>query len=157
MIFQITPTVEQVDEAITNIVRKNSKELGFVTRGAYIEGMMRNELALIQSRGEIIALCHFHIRRDRVLVIYEIATKKEHRGNGIGRALIQAIKRLGERRGASAIFLKCPEEQPANAFYKAIGFRLIGKEAGKKRRLNAWRFDLGGGFLAPKAPKKRRR
>lgn len=120
--------------------------VGFVTRGAVLKKMEQRELAIAEDKGAVVGCVAFHVRRDRVAVIYEIATTKAAAGRGVGTALLDWMKKALARR-ALAIKLKCTTDNTgANKFYERSGFRHCGEERGKKRSLAVWRLDLGGGF-----------
>jgi len=44
--------------------------------------------------------------------------------------------------GKAYVLLKCPEDLPANKFYKHLGFREIGIEEGKNRNLIIWEIKI---------------
>lgn len=132
------------------ILRENVKMVGFVTRGAVLEKLRRREIAVARGprKPDILGCVCFHMRRDRVITIYEIAASGAAAGRGVGAALVDWLSREGRRRGAVAIKLKCTADNVAgNKFYERVGFSLRGEEAGRKRRLLIWRLELGGGFF----------
>lgn len=90
----------------------------------------------------LLGLVHFHHRRDAQITLYHLVVSLLARGQGYGRALIDALTAEGAQRGKSCILLKCPAELPANAFYSHIGFEQAGHETGKSRPLNVWRLPI---------------
>jgi len=132
------------------ILRENVKMVGFVTRGAVLEKLRRREIAvaLAPRRLEVWGCVCFHVRRDRVITIYEIAAARAAAGRGVGRALVAWLADAGRRRGAVAIKLKCTADNDAgNKFYERVGFTLRREEPGRKRALLVWRMELGSSFL----------
>lgn len=81
------------------------------------EAAERGELILVQD-----GLCRWHKRRDGVVVIREIIVLPFRRGTGVGRRLVREVC---ERNPGSRIVAKCPTIYVANAFWRAMGFRLI--------------------------------
>jgi hypothetical protein len=85
--------------------------------------------------GELLLLdggyCRWHLRRDGIIVIYEIiATRK-----GAGSDMIILLKEYGK-----PIQAKCPVGLPANQWYARQGFVLLGTETTRSgRELNLWR------------------
>ncbi|MHB8573921.1 MAG: GNAT family N-acetyltransferase, partial [Dehalococcoidia bacterium] len=110
-------------------------ELGFVPLPAVRTALERGWLYVAVVDGVIAGTIDWWARRDGVVVLYNIAVSATARGRGAGRALLQTLIDWATARGASEIRLKCPAELPANAFYKAAGFRLTGVDAGKRRPL----------------------
>jgi GNAT superfamily N-acetyltransferase len=102
------------------------------------ESNERGELLIIE-RG----MCHFHVRRDGQLTIREIIVQKDHQGRGVGRLLLNLLKRKARAAGATSLFARCPVDLPANGWYAAMGFALEGVEATRSgRELNLWRLTL---------------
>ena len=74
-------------------------------------------------------------RKYKMHTIYDIGVLKSHRGQGIGKKIIDKLPR--------PLILKCNCDNDAgNAFYKKIGMRLLGKVKSKngKKFMNLWRF-----------------
>ena len=95
------------------------------------ESAQRGELLLIDG-----GLCHWHLRRDTQLTIREIISTR----CGAGSEMLSVIKSTP---GASSIFAKCPEDLPANEWYKRRGFDLEGEEVTRSGRvLKLWRLQL---------------
>lgn len=124
---------------IKKIADANKETIGFVLRPALLEAIQRHELLVgIARNGRIFGFVNFHHRLDEKTTIYELCVKEKHRGNGLGRRLIEAVKAESRAMGKHQIQLKCPTEIEANRFYSRVGFQQIAVVAGKKRRLNVW-------------------
>lgn len=65
----------------------------------------------------------------KMMFIYEIGVRDDHRRMGIGRALIEALQRICRERGVSRAFLTTGESnEPAIAFYEALGAARAGTD-----------------------------
>lgn len=67
-----------------------------------------------------------------------IAVRPEHRGKGVGSALLQRFFAAAEARGASRLFLEMRDGNPAESLYRRTGFEPVG------RRRNYYRGAAGG-------------
>jgi GNAT superfamily N-acetyltransferase len=104
------------------------------------ESNERGELLLVEH-----GMCHYHVRRDGQLTIREIIVQRDHQGQGVGRLLLNLLKKKARAAGATSLFAKCPAELPANGWYAAMGFALDGTETTRSgRTLNLWRLQLSG-------------
>ena len=75
--------------------------------------------------------------------VYYLCTSKDHRGQGVGRLLMEAVASDARIRGKKTIDLKCPAYAPANNFYKSIGYELRRSETDPEGgRLNVWTLRL---------------
>jgi ribosomal protein S18 acetylase RimI-like enzyme len=73
------------------------------------------------------------------LFALEVAT--EHRGEGIGTAIIEHVIAEARRRGCQRVYLEVRTDNPARRLYHRLGFRRVGKSF-----VNAWwQFDKDGG------------
>lgn len=115
---------------IKKIAQQYKNELGFVNSAALRESIQRFGLFVAIQQSEIVGFMNTRTRRDGVTVVYEIAVRKDKRGQGIGRALMIAA--------GNNVRLKCTAENIANEFYAAIGMNCVGTEAGRKRALHVW-------------------
>jgi len=128
-------------DIIKQVAAKHTRELGFILRPALVEAVRREELLFDDATG---SFCHYHTRRDGVSVIYEICVPEQFRNMGIAKSFLYMIP--------LPIQLKCPIDNESNNFYQHLGFKLVGVEQGKKRRLNVWRLEtwtINGGNGKP--------
>ena len=145
--------VERDIPQITKIAHQYRNELGYVNAAALRVSIARRSLVVASHSGEvqreytdtlvspnselIIGFCNYRACLDGWQTVYEIAVHRDHKGSHIGAGLLAAVP--------NPIRLKCTIDNPANAFYEAMGFRHVGKDKGKKRELNMWH----RGFLPP--------
>lgn len=120
------------------IASKLPKELGFVNRAALLESFSRKELLTIGKK----AFCHFHLRRDLQLTIYELGVRPENQGEGLGGQIIEKMIVKGKKVGATCLLAKCPIDLKSNGFYQAQGFKKVRVEQGRVRKLNVWVLEL---------------
>jgi len=92
------------------------------------------------QRGELLLIdggfCHWHLRRDGQLTIYEIISTRP----GAGTEMLEQLRRVS---GATSLFAKCPSDLTANSWYARRGFVCEGEETTRTgRRLKLWRLAL---------------
>lgn len=124
--------------AIKRIAEDNRRELGFSTTATYSAAINAEEMIVSQEKSRVLGYCHFHLRRDNVLKVYQICVDRLHRRNGIGTGLMNYVITYTIRRGGNSITLLCPDDLEANLFYGSYGFVCGQLVAGKKRQLRIW-------------------
>lgn len=120
------------------IANQFKSELGFVNLAALKVAEEKRSLEVIPSVG----FCNYHHRQDKQTTIYEIAVAKQYQRQGWGRLLFYRVLCAAIERSHSTIVAKCPEDLPSNEFYQHLGFKLAAVEAGRKRQLNRWQYDI---------------
>ena len=98
-----------------------------------LDSAEKEELMLVDN-----GYCRYHVRRDGILVIYEIiVTLPRH---GIATAMLERLKKTD---GIVAIEAKCPETYAeANEWYRKRGFTQTGeKQTRSGVKLNVWRWQ----------------
>ncbi|HID56635.1 TPA: GNAT family N-acetyltransferase [Candidatus Poribacteria bacterium] len=136
---------------IKRIIDGYKDVFGFIPAAAIKKGIESGEV-IVAEGNSVVGFTRYHLRRDGLLVIYEIAVKPDGIGKGIGRSMVEEIERRSVNLGALAIRLKCPVDLDANGFYARMGFRRIGIERGKKRALAIWEKPIPRGFERPTKP-----
>lgn len=116
--------------AIKRIADSYRKEIGFVLKPALEDAVTRGSLLVADDGMAIVGFCNYRSCRDGWHTIYEIAVHEGLKDREIGRRLLDEVPR--------PIRLKCPVDNPANAFYQRQGFTLADVVQGKKRQLNVW-------------------
>ena len=128
--------------AVKAIMDAHRHELGFVPRPALATAAARGWLLVAELDDRIVGALNWWTRRDGVVVLYNVAVAAGMRGRGVGRSLLDALISWARQRGARQVALKCPEDLPANDFYRRAGFTLRRREPGKRRGLNCWALCL---------------
>jgi len=124
--------------AVKRLADDNRTALGFVVKASLEAQLRRRGLLVCDHKGKVVGFVSFHHRRDGWTTIYDVCVEDNHRGRGLGRALIGSVERESLRAGQIGIRLKCPVDLPANGFYARLGFTRIGVENGKRRPLVVW-------------------
>nr|WP_280842170.1 ribosomal protein S18-alanine N-acetyltransferase [Pontixanthobacter sp. CEM42] len=70
-----------------------------------------------------------------------IAVLPEHRGKGLGKALLQQFAQEARERGAEKIFLEMRANNPADVLYRSMGFEPIGKRTQYYKAADGSRID----------------
>lgn len=135
-------TLQDLD-AIKQLMDEHRNELGFVIRAALERSIISSEIIVaIGDNEELLGFVHYHHRRDGQTTIYNIVVRQVQRRQGIGRKLLDELKLEASNLQQQFMFLKCPEQLPANKFYRDYGFLLTETQKGKKRELSIWQIDI---------------
>lgn len=129
-------------DSIKVIADAHRQELGFVLRPALARSIMRGEILVAENSQGLIGFVEYHHRRDEQTTLYHIVVVANHRRQGVGEALIDALCDEALRLGKQVIQLKCPADLPAQEFYARLEFDLLGQEEGKARPLTIWSLSL---------------
>lgn len=123
---------------VKQLADQHKPELGFVLRPALEKSITDQELLVAHIEGQVVGFVHYHHRKDGQTTLYHIAVNANFRGQGIGKALVDALALESKLHGKERILLKCPADLAANSFYKSIGFSLLRDEEGNRRKLRVW-------------------
>ena len=84
-----------------------------------------------------VVFSHQSLSEQENTTVYYLCTSKDHRGQGAGKLLMEAVAADARIRGKKTIELKCPAQAPANQFYRTIGYELRQSETDHEgNRLN---------------------
>jgi GNAT superfamily N-acetyltransferase len=93
-----------------------------------------NELILIDG-----ALCHWHLRRDGQLTIYELIVLPQLQRQGRGRSILRSLSQVP---GARVLVARCPADLPANTWYQHQGFHHVNlTQSNTGREIITWSRD----------------
>lgn len=129
-------------DALKALADAHRHELGFVLRPALARSIARNTLFVAENSGGLVGFVEYHHRRDCQTTLYHIVVVPDHRREGIGRALVDALRVEARHLGQQRILLKCPEALPAQDFYACLGFQFVQWERGKGRSLAIWELRI---------------
>jgi ribosomal protein S18 acetylase RimI-like enzyme len=136
---EIKPAQLKDVSLIKGIASANKDALGFIVTAKILDAIQAGRVIIATGDKDIIGFLIFRHRKfDRQTTISEICVCEKFRCCGFGRSMVEALFRQCIDLGREFILLKCPENLPANGFYRHIGFDLLRTEPGKKRRLNVW-------------------
>lgn len=129
--------------ALKRLADQHKTELGFIIRGALQKSIEQHELLVAEDEtGKLCAFVQYRHRKDDQTTLYNIVVSPDERKQGIGQALVTSLAHEARAQRKSLILLKCPQDLPANNFYREYGFELQEVETGKHRALNIWRLRL---------------
>jgi len=81
------------------------------------QAALDHELILIDG-----AMCHWHLRRDGQLTIYEIIVLPQVQRQGRGRSILRSLSQVP---AARLLVARCPADLPANTWYQHQGFHQV--------------------------------
>lgn len=95
-------------------------------RRRFLDTFSPDETKIIKLDGEIAGFFVLRPRLDH-LHLDHLYFRTRHQGKGMGRAILDQIKREARRRSLP-VRLTALRESPSNAFYRTNGFRLVASE-----------------------------
>jgi GNAT superfamily N-acetyltransferase len=147
--FTVQEASEEDAPAILDLADVHRNELGAIThhRQWLLQQLTTGEVLVAKSgEGKVIGFVvfsHQSLRGEENTTVYYLCTDKDHRGQGAGKLLMEAVASDARIRGKKTIDLKCPAQAPANHFYKSIGYKLWRSETNREgNRLNIWTMRL---------------
>jgi len=119
-----------------DVFQQHRDELGFVNEAQCREG----DLYTVERDGQTVAAAlGNHCVQKPQTTLYELAVLPAYRREGLA---TQLIRRLARDSPHDHLVAKCPVDLDANGFYQATGWDRIGREEGKNRDLNVWRYEI---------------
>ena len=91
--------------------------------GCLADGAIRYITA--KKEGRVVGVCSFVASVDAQII--NIAVAGEHRGGGVGKALMSAAQDTAMQRGAASLTLEAQENTAAVGFYEHLGFTINAK------------------------------
>ena len=147
--FTVQEASGQDAPAIMALADVHGGEMGVISqhRQWLFHQLEREEVFVARTNeGKVIgfvAFSHQSLSQQETTTVYYLCTSKDHRGQGAGKLLMEAVAFDARIRGKKTIELKCPAQAPANRFYKSIGYELRQSETDPEgNRLNVWTIRL---------------
>ena len=133
-------------EEIKSLADSHRHIFGFITRGAFYDAFQAGTLIVALQNEKVVGFLRYHHRkRDLQTTLYDICVAESERGKNLGKKMLQLLIEHCRQSHRALILLKCPAHLAANVFYEKNGFHHIDTIAGKRQKLNVWRFDLING------------
>jgi len=141
--FKIRKAKAEDLPSVKRLAAGDSYALGFVLRSALVQAIEEKRIVVAEAFGMLIGFQeYYHRKRDGQTTLYHKCVAPPFRRHGVGTALVNAVVKESRQMGRHFLLLKCPEDLPSNGFHKNYGFRFVGVERGRRRKLNVWRLDL---------------
>ena len=113
--------------------RKNSEYLGFIPRSRIDWYQDRGQIIPEYENGELCGYLIWGIGWPWMR-IYQACVEYDLRWLGHGKSLVDAAVKIAKMNKCNAITLGCRETNKAVTFWSALGFEVLGKRKGGKRR-----------------------
>lgn len=115
---------------------QNRKVLGFFMRVTFNDFAARQPaddryiLTVVEdAANNIVGVVRAKTRNDQSqTTVHEICVDDNHKGQGIGRLMVEHVASRARAHHAPKIFLKSPADTPAGRFYRHLGFEHSGYE-----------------------------
>ena len=136
-------------EPLIKIWNKNNSVLGRYFKSDLIQQIEEKRLLVAKLEdGTLIGFCGMILKKKTfVLEIDGICILEEYRGNGIGKAFIEELKKFGR-----PIELECVDGAENNKFYDRVG-KLIGTRMSKSGKLKLRQYRIDNGYKQVKKVK----
>lgn len=110
--------------------------------GAGSQHRLRVVLRMQGKREEVVAWIRSYHRLDGVTSLHELGVAEDCQSMGIGSYLIEETMKASRCRGMQSLRLKTVVGLRSNAYYPRFGFKHVGVESGRKRKLNVYELTL---------------
>jgi GNAT superfamily N-acetyltransferase len=139
-------TIRDAQATDTQKIAALLAQLGYPSQAGAVEARLER-LSIVGDRvvvaeldGAVVGLAHLQvapaIERDRPAAkIGALVVEEAHRGEGVGRALVDELEQEARRRGCELLFLTTAARRTdAHAFYERVGLEETGKRFAKELR-----------------------
>lgn len=128
-----------VEEAY-DIFSDYTEELGFVSK-VQVEDALEDDMLYFKRDGDEMAAVALvrHCKSKPQTTIQDIATDKDHTGQGFAREILEEVESDSPN---PYMIAKCPEDLPSNHFYRENGWILDDYQEGKNRGLLVWKKEV---------------
>lgn len=137
------PTIRDAEPRDAAAIAVLLTQLGYPSDADMVEErldrlqVVGDRVVVAELEGEVVGLAHLQvtpaIELDRpVAKVGALVVDEARRGEGIGRALVDAVEAEARRRGCGALFLTTSERRDdAHAFYERVGLEHTGRRYGR--------------------------
>lgn len=152
-VMQAEPHSPLISEVV-KLADSNTKWLGFFPREAWQKSASvgRVLVAVHTETNQLLGYLLYYLARERA-VIQQLCVRDGCRGDGVGRRLVDKLKRC--TRHLEGISLHCARDFPAHAFWPRVEFIAMGSKPGRgtePRTLTRFWFDHGSPDLFRRHP-----
>lgn len=134
--------VEDID-AVDALMKSNSATLGFLPKAALYDYLERgNVLGAMDADGQIAGYLLYGSTRSYFRIAH-LCVSKQHRGQGIAKQLLNALKE--QRTNQGHIRLSCRRDFPAHEMWPSLGFSLVDEKVGRSVKghpLAIWHYNF---------------
>ena len=140
--FKIEKANQEDLEAIIKLWNRNNSVLGRYFKTDLIQEIDEGRIFVAKlSDNKLIGFCGLILKKKTfILEIDGICIDEEFRGNGIGKAFIEELKKFGR-----PIELECVDGADNNKFYDKIA-KLVGTRMSKSGKLKLRKYRIDNGF-----------
>ena len=142
-----TATIEwpgQTLESVIALHRADSRQLGFFPRGAFEDHARASQILLsFNEQNVVLGYLLYRVAKQRAMIVH-LCTAPSARGKGVGRALVEHLKRV--TKPLAGIGLRCRQDYDAKHVWAKFGFTALHRRAGRSQdghELTFWWFDHG--------------
>lgn len=139
----MTPTIRDAATADAAAIARLLTQLGYPTEPEAVEGRLErlrvvgDRVVVAEADGDVVGLAHLQvspaIERDRPAAkVGALVVDETQRGQGVGRALVEAIEAEARLRGCELLYLTTSElRDDAHGFYERLGLEHTGRRYGR--------------------------
>ena len=126
-------TLDATTRFVTALMKRDTDALGFLPASEVARRAERGRVLLCSDNDEPCGYAVLGFNPDWV-PLHQVCVARDARRLEHGRDLVEQAARLARQRGALGLRLRCAEDLPANAFWRALGFEPVRIERPKNRR-----------------------
>jgi len=136
-------TIRDAQAADAEVIAELLDELGYPAEPAAVKERLErllivgDRVVVAELAGSVVGLAHLHvsptIEHERPAAkLGALVVSKAHRGQGIGRALVETAEAEARRRGSGVFFLTTSKRRDdAHGFYESLGLGQTGRRYGR--------------------------
>ena len=136
-------TIRDARAADAEAIAELLGQLGYPTEPSAVKERLErlvivgDSVVVAELDGNVVGLAHLHvsptIERERPTAkLGALVVSEAHRGEGVGRALVEAAEREARRRGSAILFVTTANgRDEAHRFYERVGLEQTGRRYGR--------------------------